>query len=137
MAPSEAAEGDGNIRDSFPLELWQHICTMRVGKRAPGKLGAPTNYVNSKMWTNVQQSMYCIASDGARDEIGAAQQLKHRGVFPHVRYGFRDDSHTGDSASRFWRARIPIFNLDQASRWGVLTLGIPNVPPRSPASCIH
>ena len=74
---------------------------VRVGKRNPGKYDGEQDHLGMGMWNNSRHRMIAGASDGAVEEITAANGLKQRGIFPGMRYAYRDTGHTQDSVGKF------------------------------------
>ena len=83
------------------INIWKDICTVYKGKRATNSLHGEEDYVCPEMWRNTRVAMFCVVSDGDRSELSALRNLKQRGIWPNVRYGFRDGEHTSDSCDKF------------------------------------
>ena len=73
---------------------------MRQGKRDTNKYSGDGDHLGKQTWDNSQLRMVAGASDGAQDEITAADGLTQMGVFPGMKYCHRDIGHTQDSCQK-------------------------------------
>jgi hypothetical protein len=72
----------------------QQFCTVESGRRTRNSLVGHEDTLDEALYDHARRITFCAATDGAEVEILAVQQLRKDGVFPNLRYQFRDRSHT-------------------------------------------